>query len=258
MDKKSFVLYTDYWDHIELLEDEQCGVLFKALIMHAAGNDLPNMDGITTMAFSFIKKQMDRDREKYEETLKKRREAGKMGGRPRLDDPKDKAKKANGSDNKAKKANGLSEKQSKAKKPDNDTVNVTVTVTDNVTDTVINNTSPEAEESAPNTIISIELNDGTIYDVSDLDYEYYVQLYPAIDVMQELRKMAGWCFSNPKNRKTRRGIKKFINGWLSRAQDKAPVKQGVSGGKQGTQEFYDDMKEWANERTGVRDNSISN
>ena len=33
--------------------------------------------------------------------------------------------------------------------------------------------------------------------------------------------MIGWLDANPKNRKTQRGILKFINGWLARAQDSA-------------------------------------
>ena len=44
---------------------------------------------------------MDRDNEKYQSTVEKRRESGKLGGRPST------------------KANGFSEKQTKAKKPDN-------------------------------------------------------------------------------------------------------------------------------------------
>lgn len=35
--------------------------------------------------------------------------------------------------------------------------------------------------------------------------------------------MYAWLDSNPKNRKTERGIKRFITGWLGRAQDKAPI-----------------------------------
>lgn len=38
---------------------------------------------------------------------------------------------------------------------------------------------------------------------------------------QEFRKMIGWLDTHPKNRKTPRGIGKFVNGWLSRAQDSA-------------------------------------
>ncbi len=70
------------------------------------------MDGMTRMAFSFIKVQMDRDSEKYQATVEKRRESGKLGGRP--------STKANGLSEKAKKANGFSEKQTKAKKHDNE------------------------------------------------------------------------------------------------------------------------------------------
>lgn len=54
------------------------------------------------------------------------------------------------------------------------------------------------------------------------DVEKYKSLYPGIDVEQEIRKMIGWCDANPKNRKTKNGVKRFINSWLSRAQDRAP------------------------------------
>ena len=43
------------------------------------------------------------------------------------------------------------------------------------------------------------------------------------EIEQEFRKMYAWLDSNPKNRKTERGIKRFITGWLGRAQDKAPI-----------------------------------
>lgn len=45
------------------------------------------------------------------------------------------------------------------------------------------------------------------------------ETYQAVDVEQELKKMAAWLGSNPARRKTRKGITKFINGWLSRQQD---------------------------------------
>lgn len=60
---------------------------------------------------------------------------------------------------------------------------------------------------------------------SPLELEYINQLkgvYQAIDVEEELQRMKAWLISNPKNRKTSKGIKRFINSWLSRAQDKAP------------------------------------
>lgn len=80
----------------------------------------------------------------------------------------------------------------------------------------------EPEKSAPSQppIIELPLNDKTLYGVQQADYEKWCELYPAVDVMQELRKMCGWLDSNPTKRKTRKGIAKFVNGWLSREQDK--------------------------------------
>ena len=53
------------------------------------------------------------------------------------------------------------------------------------------------------------------------EVEKYCGLYPAVDTDQEFRKMIGWLDANPKNRKTKRGIQKFMNGWLARSQDSA-------------------------------------
>ena len=112
--KESFVIYVKYLGNIKALSMEQRGVLFTALMRYVSDQDPPEMDGITAMAFSFIKSQIDEDTKKYEEKCRKRAEAGKLGGRPK----------------EAKKANGFEEKQIKAKKangyfafeknPDND------------------------------------------------------------------------------------------------------------------------------------------
>ena len=77
---------------------------------------------------------------------------------------------------------------------------------------------PETVSAPP--IISIILNDKTFFDVSPEDYNRWCELYPAVNVMQELRKMSSWSTDNPKRRKTRSGIRRFINAWLSKEQDK--------------------------------------
>lgn len=113
MKKDSFVLYTDYLQHIRLLSPEEKGVLFEAILLYAAGEEIPFLSPAAEMAFSFIKSRMDADAERYEKTCKARKEAGRLGGRP----------KTNGlpeNQNKAKKANGFSDNQIKSKKPDNE------------------------------------------------------------------------------------------------------------------------------------------
>lgn len=51
--------------------------------------------------------------------------------------------------------------------------------------------------------------------------------YPAIDVVAEIKKAEGWCFNNPKNKKS--NWKTFLGKWMARSQDKAPG-QGMIGG----------------------------
>lgn len=111
--KSSFVLYTDYIDQVQLLNDQQAGILFRAILNHAAGLGLPEMDGMTAMAFSFIRGRMDRDAAEYQKTVEARKKAGQMGGRPR------KAEGLPEKQEKAKKANGFFDKQEEAKKADN-------------------------------------------------------------------------------------------------------------------------------------------
>ena len=90
-------------------------------------------------------------------------------------------------------------------------------------DTDIEDTEDSCAEpvtvSAP-PIISIILNDKSFFDVSPEDYNRWCELYPAVNVMQELRKMSSWITDNPKRRKTKSGIRRFINAWLSKEQDK--------------------------------------
>ena len=81
--KKAFLVYCDYKQHLELLTTEECGLLFIALLEYADTKKPPELDGMAAMAFSFIKAQMDRDEEKYEERCSINRENGAKGGRPR-------------------------------------------------------------------------------------------------------------------------------------------------------------------------------
>ena len=39
-------------------------------------------------------------------------------------------------------------------------------------------------------------------------------------MLKELRKIRQWCIDNPERKKTLRGVPRFVNNWLSRAQDK--------------------------------------
>lgn len=76
------------------------------------------------------------------------------------------------------------------------------------------------ESPAEPPVITIMLNDKSEYGVTQKAVDEFQELYPAVDVMQELRKMKGWSISNPTKRKTKRGINRFINSWLAKEQDR--------------------------------------
>lgn len=72
----------------------------------------------------------------------------------------------------------------------------------------------------------IILSDGTYYEI-DAEYAIFLQQsFPDVeDVHREFLAMAAWADANPKSRKTRRGMKRFITGWLNKASKEA---QGIS------------------------------
>ena len=81
-------------------------------------------------------------------------------------------------------------------------------------------TEPERSEPEPEPIITLPLNTGEEYPVFQCDIDEFAELYPAVDVLQAMRGMRGWLNTNPARRKTKRGIRRFINSWIAREQDR--------------------------------------
>ncbi len=69
-------------------------------------------------------------------------------------------------------------------------------------------------------VVRLPLCDGTEYPILRSQADHWAELYPAVNVLQELRKMAGWCEAAPQKRKTRNNILLFVTGWLAREQDR--------------------------------------
>ncbi len=79
----------------------------------------------------------------------------------------------------------------------------------------------EIENDKPfEAIITIPLIDKTSFSISKRQIDEWQSLYPAIDVLQEIKGIRDWNLANPKRRKTRSSVLKHINTWLSRTQEK--------------------------------------
>ena len=75
-------LFTDLSGTVDLLEDEEAGRLFKALMHYGNGleDDLPGQE---RLIFSILKAQIARDEDAYRQFCEKQRDNGAKGGRPK-------------------------------------------------------------------------------------------------------------------------------------------------------------------------------
>ena len=177
MDKNSFLMYVDWNDMIEELDDQSRGQLLLAIMRYQSGAELPEMDIGAKVAFAQIRNQFRKDEEKYSRTVANRSAAGKLGGRP----------KANASAEKQKKQMLFEEsntKQTEAKKADNDNVN------DNV---LKENTLKGVKEKrfAPPTPENVR---GYCREMgyANVDAERFVDFYAAKDWMIGKNRMKDW------------------------------------------------------------------
>ena len=76
-----------------------------------------------------------------------------------------------------------------------------------------------ASDSMP-PVLSIILNCKALYPITQQDVDDWQTLFPAVDVLGELRKMVAWAEANPTRRKTDKGIRRFVVAWLGKEQDK--------------------------------------
>ena len=96
------------------------------------------------------------------------------------------------------------------------------------------------EDEAPFTVFP--LKDGTEFPVYVSLILEYQQTYPDMDIYAEVNKMKLWLDSNPAKRKTKTGIKRFMNSWISRSSERNGKKYSYSSGNQ----TMSDLSDWMN------------
>lgn len=229
---KGFFVYYDSEIIVCRLADEEAGALFKSLFPYGKEHIKPDFESnaALAMAFDILGMAIDRDKEKYIARCKKNKE-------------------------------NVSKRWNKNNTNENERIQSYTKDTNNNINNNINNNNkdkkticPEPEKPTPDLSgIMLPLVDKTSYDVPSEKIKQWEKAFPAVDVQQELHKMAAWLDANPARRKTRRGICRFINNWLSREQDKGGtyrnnsrnVQQDISPGQRARQEenerFYDEL-----------------
>ena len=98
----------------------------------------------------------------------------------------------------------------------------------NNTDKIVSNTIVRATTQSSEIAWYLATNSNDTVAITAEQVQRWQALYPAVDVMQSLRSMAGWLEANPTRRKTKRGMLKFVNNWLQRDQDKPNAQRTIT------------------------------
>lgn len=227
-----FAAYHSYLKSIEPLNDAERGRLFTACLQYSMTGIEPELHGNERFIFPTIQSQIDRDREKYDRKCEKNRENGTRGGQANAAErkqteanapqtppkEKEKEKEKEKTKEKAKEKENVSQSLPPASSPYPPTDGSSCAEAGAAASTPAAQAPPK-EPDVP-AVITLTLNDKSEYPVTQADIDGWQELYPAVDVMQQLRAMRGWIDANPQNRKTRAGIRRFVNGWLSKEQNR--------------------------------------
>lgn len=199
--RDSVVFYRSFYEAVKNMPPEDFKKSVSAIMDYGLDDIEPNTSGIEKTIYLLTKPQIDANNRRYLNGTK----GGRKKGEPKLNQDKTKEEpKPN-----------QTETKPEPKEKEKEKVKEKVNVKDN------KNTSAPADSDESPCAGKFLLNDGSEYRVTENDVVTYQQLYPGIDVRQEIRSIEAWCLSNPKNRKTRNGAKRFLNGWLSRTQNRA-------------------------------------
>lgn len=90
-----------------------------------------------------------------------------------------------------------------------------------------NNIEHIAQTASPLRKVEIQFSfdQGKFTGIEQEDYATWKALYPSCDISQELLRMTEWIKSNPSKGKAKKLWRKFITGWLNRANDQAMNKE---------------------------------
>lgn len=161
--KNSFILYTEIWPAIQKLDMEQRGKLFTAIMKHALGEEPEKLDILTDVIFTFIKSQLDRDEQKYQEVCKRRAEYGRRGGLAAA---------------KQKQAKASKSKQDQANQADNDNENDNDNEYDNENENDNEAQAPEGLSLLPGTELELRRKYGEQSDALIEDVRAYYTAHP--------------------------------------------------------------------------------
>ena len=206
MERKQFTFYRSYLDAIRRLPKKEQGNIVLAICNYALDETIPSgLSPIADTVFTLVKPTLDASRRKAE--------AGNCGGKTKA------TAKQTASKTQANVKQTVSEKEKEKEREKEGEIEIEKENECSISSSSDLRGAPGIPGASPPTI-SLPLNDGSAFEIFQSDIDMWSNLYPAVDVMQQLRNMAGWIDGNPSKRKTRSGIKRFVNSWLAKEQNR--------------------------------------
>lgn len=86
--------------------------------------------------------------------------------------------------------------------------------------------APTHVDSDP-VVESIPCEGGRVAELTKSYLEHLQASFPSLDVQMELRRARLWAESNKRDQKTFAGLRRYVNGWMSRATERATTRKAV-------------------------------
>ena len=186
--KDSFIVYRSFHLAISELNDKDRLMIYDAIFEFGLNHKETELKQLPKAMWHLIKPQLEANHRKYLN--------GKLGGKAT------KEKWAKQGQSKGKLIANV--EQANSKLIANDNVNVNDNVNGNV-----------------NVGLPIKTGEFVFLDVDFI--KELIKSYPHIDIHGELLKMRIWLVSNIKQRKTAKGMPRFVNNWLSKIKPSSPT-----------------------------------
>ncbi|MEG2687707.1 MAG: DUF6291 domain-containing protein [Clostridia bacterium] len=234
MERESFIVYKSFYALIKLLPIKERLQMYEAIFDYGFTEVEPGFASDAQSAiWQAIKPQLKANNKRYENSKNGGAPQGNSNAKKYNQTPTNEttekqpnSDKKNNLDTQNKTTETMQNKTTEKQPNENVNENVNVNVNDicAVPEIV---TPPEALQN--DIFLTLILNTKDEFPILKQDVEERQALYPSVDVKQEFRNMKGWLIDNPTHRKTKSGIMRFVNGWLSREQNKGsqslPVRQ---------------------------------
>lgn len=195
--RDNFIFYRSFYESAKTLRKSQRLDFYEAIFELALNGENKALSGIVQGMFALVQPQIEANNKRYQNGCK----------------PK------------------ANQKQNASKSGANNNDNVNDNVNENDKEKELekessNSSSSNSLKESSTVILTMMLDTGDEYEITESMLKEWQQLHPKVNVLEEMQKMKAWLYANPNKRKTKRGMKRFINSGLSGSKSYSENRSG--------------------------------